>query len=1170
MLAEQPFTEQTTAMEGPIRKVIHLSNQRPFLFMNSLRSFFSRSIPLALLVCFLSGGQGLAQSNLVADGFDPKVQGEVLVVVEQSDGKVLIGGDFTRVGSVNKRYLARLNLDGSLDTAFNPVLNGTVRALAIQADGKAVVGGDFTLVNGVARNYLARLNVGGALDAGFTVNVVDSCRALLIQPDERIIAGGVGYLKRLLPTGALDLGFVAPDVAGRRIHTLALQPDNMILAGGNIEQPRRGLMRLNPNGSLDASYLSELDAPVHAVKILADGRVIVGGEFANASNLPTPFIARLELTGARDPDFLPSLAMFGMGATEDGGPGAVRTLELLSDGGVLAGGDVAFAAVDGNSRFWMAKINESGIVEGSLNVNANAVVNRTLMRSDGRVVVVGRFGSIGGKARLGVARLVSPIPVSEVNLSVAAVTVGEKDGSVTIDVNLDMALEVPFSVPITFGGTAKAGQDYVRPASPLRFQPGEVSKALVITIIDDDLIEPDETILVNLGVPSDPAVARGSMSSAVVTIESDDIAPEIQQDPDSQIVAVGQAVDLSAVATGVPDPRLQWRKNGRNIAGATTDTLSLAAVGLGDAGTYTMRATVGVTSGLTQAAQLTVVDQQPTQVVAATTANVTLRARVSTRDTVSYQWFRNGVSMSDALPTVRGTGTPNLTLRNLALADATVYHCQVTSSAGPLNSGEVTLVVYDAPPAMNVAVQPLVLPTAMISEDYTFIQPIDPDPTKTPTRFVIRGLPRGLTFDRTTGLIRGRPLVAGTFDRIMITPSNAKGAGPSVAAVLEVVDLPAGTVGSYVGLIGKNPVVNGNLGGVLTMSVTRTGVVSGSIRAGAEVRPFRTVLDTLAAGGDPTLSATVRRLGGRPSFQLELTVRPATSGLEGSVGVDGFMDLADVDGHACLPAGPERLGRHTVTLELADNNDVGVEAIPQGVGFLSFVVAPRGNLRVTGRTADGAPVTSVTHLGPMGEVYVFGLQHRNTGSLHGLMTMAADSTHTLGGTLRWEKGLQANLRERNYRLGFGPLELQVLGGLYERPADNSQPVMGLPLTEGNAKLTFTEGGVSSAVVSPDIIFTLTNRVAGAMPTVASGNNPNRVTCQVNRNTGLISGRFVLNNQVPSGRNLPRVVIFQGVVAFDGTGLTGGGYFLLPKLPATAEELPAGTDILSGALLLSAP
>lgn len=1108
------------------------------------------------------------QANLVADAFDPRVQGDVLAVAEQADGKVLIGGDFNRVGTAPKLNLARLNLDGSLDTSFTASVDGTVRAIVVQGDGKILVGGDFTTVNGAPRDRIVRLLESGGLDTGFSATLLDSCRAIAVQSDEKILVGGVDYLQRLQPNGAIDTGFVTPPLASTIVYALAIQSDNKILVGGNFEVPRRGLMRLQANGGLDGGFMSDLDGAVRMVKVLPDGRVIAAGDFNLVNDILTPFIARLTASGLRDPGFSPSTESEGSRATEDGATGAIRTFEVLSDGGLLVAGDVSFASA-GVVRPWMAKLNGSGGLVASFDAKLDSTVHQTLLRADGRVVAVGEFFSIGGRPRIGVARLVSPTAVAAVTFAEAALTVGEADGSATLTVELDAPVAVPFSVPLTFGGRATAGKDYIRPSSPLRFEANEMSKDLVITLLDDDLIEADETLTVTLGTPNDPAVSFGSPRTAIITITSDDVAPEITTQPVGQIVAVGQTVALVADASGTPSPRLQWLRNGRSVAGATGGTLTIPSVALTDAGNYTMRATVGVTSVVTVPAPLTVVDQNPSRVVAATTASVTLRAPVASREALSYRWHRNGAPLTDALPAVRGALTASLNLRGLTLADAAVYHCEVTSPAGTLNTGDVTLVVYDAPPEMQVVASPLVLPTAMVSEDYSFVQPINPDPLKTPTRFVIRGLPRGMTFDRVTGLIRGRPLVAGNYN-LLITPSNSKGAGASLAAELQVIDLPVGTVGSYVALIGKDEVVNGSLGGVLSLKVAKTGVVTGSIRAGAEVRSFRTVLNTFAAGGDPTLAATVRRTGGRPSFQLELTLRPATNGVDGTVEVAGFANQAAILGHACLPANPALLGRHNVTIELADVDDEGVEAVPQGQGFLSFAVNAKGTIRVTGRTADGASVVSATHLGPAGEVQVFALQYRNTGSLHGQMTVAADATHTVNGDLKWEKFAQANVRERNYRAGFGAVELDALGGLYEAPTDATQPVMGLPLLADNARLIFAEGGVDTAVVSPNLTFTLTNRAAGQMPSFASGNNPNRVSINVNRNTGAFSGRFVLVNALPSGRNLTRSVSFQGVIAFDGGGLSGGGYFLLPKLPVTPEELPTRTNILSGIVLLDAP
>ena len=53
----------------------------------------------------------------------------------QADGKILLGGDFTSLSpsggaAVRRNRMARLNPDGTLDTAFNPNANGLVYSIA--------------------------------------------------------------------------------------------------------------------------------------------------------------------------------------------------------------------------------------------------------------------------------------------------------------------------------------------------------------------------------------------------------------------------------------------------------------------------------------------------------------------------------------------------------------------------------------------------------------------------------------------------------------------------------------------------------------------------------------------------------------------------------------------------------------------------------------------------------------------------------------------------------------------------------------------------------------------------------------------------------------------------------------------------------------------------------
>ena len=87
-------------------------------------------------------------------------EGIVRALAVQADGKVYIAGSFTNVAGVSRTRIARLNLDGSLDTGFDSGRgpNDTVFSMVVQPNGKVVIGGAFNTVNGFSRNGIARLN----------------------------------------------------------------------------------------------------------------------------------------------------------------------------------------------------------------------------------------------------------------------------------------------------------------------------------------------------------------------------------------------------------------------------------------------------------------------------------------------------------------------------------------------------------------------------------------------------------------------------------------------------------------------------------------------------------------------------------------------------------------------------------------------------------------------------------------------------------------------------------------------------------------------------------------------------------------------------------------------------------------------------------------------------
>ena len=100
--------------------------------------------------------------------------------------------------------------------------------------------------------------------------------------------------------------------------------------------------------------------------------------------------------------------------------------------------------------------------------------------------------------------------------------IAEDGTSATIDVTLSatptQAMSVQYS---TSNGTATADSDYTAVSGTLSFASGETSKTFTIPIINDTVVESDETVNLTLSNPTGGATL-GNPSAATLTISSDD------------------------------------------------------------------------------------------------------------------------------------------------------------------------------------------------------------------------------------------------------------------------------------------------------------------------------------------------------------------------------------------------------------------------------------------------------------------------------------------------------------------------------------------------------------------------------------------------------------------------------------------------------------------------
>jgi uncharacterized delta-60 repeat protein len=124
---------------------------------------------------------GTLDSSFVDPRNNAEVWGWINSVSLQSDGKVLMGGWFMNVNGTGSAGIARLNSDGTLDLRFNPGAGpdmGRIHSMALQPSGMILVAGDFRVFDGVPRNGVARLHGGPAEFVRF--------QSIALLPDRRV------------------------------------------------------------------------------------------------------------------------------------------------------------------------------------------------------------------------------------------------------------------------------------------------------------------------------------------------------------------------------------------------------------------------------------------------------------------------------------------------------------------------------------------------------------------------------------------------------------------------------------------------------------------------------------------------------------------------------------------------------------------------------------------------------------------------------------------------------------------------------------------------------------------------------------------------------------------------------------------------------------------------
>ena len=348
----------------------------------------------------------------------PGANDDVHAVGVMPDGGMLVGGDFTAFNTVVRNRLAKLDINGALDTGYvvGTGADDFISSIVALPNGKALIGGGFTSYNGTVRYSIARINDDGSIDPTFDpgTGANAAVRDVVSQIDGKVLIGGEfttvantnrKYLARLAKDGQLDGSFEMVEELDGPVHAMAVQPDSKIVVGGEFENlgefRRSRLARLLPNGDIDPTFESVhgADGTVYAVVIQPDGGILIGGAFSHVNLVPRNGIARLNPDGSVDESF-------DIGTGTDG---PVYSITLAQDGGVYLGG--LFTAFNGTRRFGVARLYANGVLDttfmdtaynqfaglirGGLNDPVNHVQDMAL-DAKGHLVIGGSFNRVGG------------------------------------------------------------------------------------------------------------------------------------------------------------------------------------------------------------------------------------------------------------------------------------------------------------------------------------------------------------------------------------------------------------------------------------------------------------------------------------------------------------------------------------------------------------------------------------------------------------------------------------------------------------------------------------------------------------------------------------------------------------------------------------------------------
>lgn len=623
---------------------------------------------------------------------------------------------------------------------------------------------------------------------------------------------------------------------------------------------------------------------------------------------------------------------------------------------------------------------------------------------------------------------------------------------------------------------------------------------------------------------------------------------------------LGSPIQITAQAD-VDNGQYQWFKNGKAVAGATGATLNMPPATLADAGLY--RVTAKNSLGTSQVDfHVGVIDPSGRNVTIGQGGTLVLNA-LAAGPGAAFKWSRNGTELADGrqgTQSFSGTSSAKLSITQFDTALDGTFTCAVSipvpgsaSNRESETTGTVTVTTVPKPVIVDGLVPPAAIARTLSWQFEASAQP---------NKYIVTGLPKGLVLNAATGLVSGTPSAAGSF-KVKVSAQNGAGTGPVREFTLLVDGLEEGLAGTYTALVDRNGTANQDLGGTLSITIAKTGALTGSVKLGPTATAFKgQVVIPVDGGALPTFSATVARPK-LAAVEFALTFNPESGALGGSVSVSG--SAASVEGWANRWAKDNKptsaSGSYNVVLQVP-GSELTNDDVPQGNGYFQVTVnGTTGVAAVKGVTPDGVAFTHSPVLWPTLEIPLHALIQKNKASIQGkpkivLREAPVFADNLVNGTVSLQKIGAVSATDRLYKDGYD-VDLTASGSKWVKPAPKTM-LFDWADQADNAQVEFTQAGIEDVeqAESVDQTFQMLNTGAAKFDTLTTG-NPCNVTLKLNAATGLFSGQITLTdpNPVANGKPVKRTVAYSGVLVPHLE--EGYGWFLLPGLPTASTPIKAG-------------